>query len=173
MYAISPQPICQSSCQLDSFNHYSPTPHRSNYQSASSTLTFISTSVDDFDFRTDSKSACFIVGNDGGLSAELILIADRLFHVEVPMVILHSQVLYDAKLAICMQKYATEIGLPERMCNGEKHLLGVRAINSVGLIKLGKKQVKTDDTDGTAPDKIIKHDALQYDGLSDMFESET
>lgn len=173
MYAISPQPICQSNCQLDSCNHYSPTPHRSNYQSASSTLTFISTSVDDFDFRTDSKSACFIVGNDDGLSAELILIADRLFHVEVPMVILHSQVRYDAKLAICMQKYATEVGLPERMCNGEKHLLGVRVINSVGLIKLGKKQAKTDDTDGTTPDKIINHDPLQYDGLSDMFESET
>lgn len=137
---------------------------------------FISTSVDDFDFRTDSKSACFIVGNDGGLSPELILIADRLFHVEVPLVVplLHSQVLYDAKLAICMQKYATEVGLPERICNGEKHLLGVKAINSVRLIKLGRIQAKTDDdTDDTNPDKLINHDTMQYDGLSDMFETET
>ena len=175
MYAVSPQPICQSSCELDSCNHYIPSPHRSNNLSASSALTFLSTSVDDFDFRTDSKSACFIVGNDGGLSTELFLIADRLFHVEVPLIIPHSQVLYDAKLAICMQKYATEVGLPERRRDGEKHLLGVKAINSVRLIKLGKKQVKTDDdTDGTNPDKKLKnHDALQYDGLSDMFGIET
>jgi len=128
--------------------------------------------VDDYDFRTDSKPACFIVGNDSGLSAELNLIADRVFHVEVPQIILHSQVLYDAKLAICMQKYAVEVGLPERMRDGEKHLLGVKAKNSVKLIKLGKKQAKT-DSDSINPDYTDTHnDALQYD-LSDMFESET
>jgi hypothetical protein len=96
---------------------------------------FKSVSVDKFEF---SGPACFIVGEKSGLTSEQCGIADAILHVEVPNKRHENKIMYDAKVAICLQVYAEAIKLAPRSHLNEKHLLGEIDHHKPKTLKVGK-----------------------------------
>lgn len=114
-------------------------------------------SVDSFTFNAAS---CFIVGERYGLTAEQLSISDVVFHVEVPCMDFEDQVVYDSKVAICLQQYAATAGLIPRSHENEKHILGDRDCRRAKTVKVGRDNARgegftTDAIQGSDGDEVL------------------
>lgn len=110
--------------------------------------TVTSTSVDTYSFP--GTSACFIVGEKDGLTAEQMSISDEVFHVEVPCQNYADKVVYDSKVAICLQNFAHSTGMCPRQFENEKHTLGDVNFRRPKTIKAGRNNVRAQEECGEA-----------------------
>lgn len=112
------------------------------------------TSVDSFIFKnTDS---CFIVGERDSLTTEQKLISDVIFHVDIPCMHFEDKVVYDSKVAICLQQYAATVGLDPRTYENEKHVLGERDFRRAKTVKAGRDNARTPlSTEGGDEDELL------------------
>lgn len=114
-------------------------------------------SVDNFTFS--NVASCFIVGERDGLTAEQLSISDVVFHVEVPCMDFEDKVVYDSKVAICLQKYAATAGLMPRSHENEKHVLGDRDCRRAKTVKVGRDNARVIDSkdaiDGTEGEEVL------------------
>lgn len=99
-----------------------------------------SVSVDTFKF--DVPNACFIIGQKDGLTTEQMEISDAILHVEVPLSDYASKIVYDSKLAICLQQFAATTCKIPRGFENEKHVLGELNFRRPRTIKAGRKNAR-------------------------------
>lgn len=99
-----------------------------------------SKSVDTHDFQ--NTSSCFIVGEREGLTTEQLSISDVVFHVDIPCMQFEDKVVYDSKVAICLQQYASTADLAPRSHENEKHVLGERDFRRAKTVKAGRDHAR-------------------------------
>ena len=139
-----------------------------------------SVSVDRFVF---SGSACFVVGERDGLTLEQLRLSDKIFHVAIPCSAYEDKVVYDSKVAICLQQYASTADLIVRGYKNEKHELGEINFYRPRTIKAGKayanKKILFSDSVITSGESVARcgqedaeeGDALEnYNGIFALFQ---
>lgn len=97
-------------------------------------------SVDTHTFK--NTSSCFIVGEKEGLTVEQLSISDIVFHVDIPCMLFEDKVVYDSKVAICLQQYASTADLTPRSHENEKHILGERDFRRAKTVKAGRDNAR-------------------------------
>lgn len=127
----------------------------------SKVATKVSKCVDSLSFKS---SVCFVIAEKDGLTQDMINFCDEVFHVSVPS--METLIKYDAKVAICLQKYCTDMGSSKLQCSfeEEKYFLGERP--SKTLLKRCSKQQNRNNAAKTSGEPIID---TMADVLSSMF----
>jgi hypothetical protein len=118
-----------------------------------------SASIDTYTFG--GQNACFIVGEKDGLTAEQVEIADAVLHVNVPFAPYADKVMYDSKVAICLQQFAVTSNMVPRGFENEKHVLGEVNFRRPKTVKAGRANAKAGG-EGSAEDAALEEplDAL-------------
>jgi len=146
---------CIDFCRKRNCDVYSISPVK--ISTGSTALASGTVSVDNFTFH--NAASCFIVGEREGLTAEQLSISDVVFHVEVPCMEFEDKVVYDSKVAICLQQYAATAGLLPRSHENEKHVLGDRDCRRAKTLKVGRGNARGVDSkdaiDGAEGEEVL------------------
>jgi hypothetical protein len=118
-----------------------------------------SASIDTYEFA--GQNACFIVGEKDGLTAEQMQVSDAVLHVDVPFAPYADKVVYDSKVAICLQQFAVASNMEPRGFENEKHVLGEVNFRRPKTVKAGRANAKAAG-EGTAEDAALEE---PLDGL--------